>query len=181
MSPSTHGTFCCWPSSQACGAMRLRAFGGSTLTCLAGRCTSPGSKNGDPLDLPLSDFLVELLQARRTSTGKSPWVFPSKGKTGHLVETKKFTARVTERSGVAFTLHDLRRYFHYHRREPGHPALRTEAAVKPSAVGGRHGGIYREQHRAVAWAGGCCSGQNFAFSCTTLHGIGSSTNCGLII
>lgn len=71
----------------------------------------PKTKNGDPLDLPLSDFLVELLQARRETRRNSPWVFPSNGRTGHIVETKKFTSRVCEASGVKFTLHDLRRTF----------------------------------------------------------------------
>ena len=71
----------------------------------------PQTKNGDPLDLPLSETLVALLQERREATDGSPWVFPSTGRTGHLVETKKFTARVSERSGVVFTLHDLRRTF----------------------------------------------------------------------
>lgn len=71
----------------------------------------PRTKNGDPLDLPLSDYLVDLLQERRVKAGASPWVFPSTGRKGHIVETKKFTARVTERSGVKFTLHDLRRTF----------------------------------------------------------------------
>ena len=71
----------------------------------------PKTKNGDPLDLPLSDFLVGILRARKEEVGASPWVFPSNGRTGHLVETKKFTARVAERSGVPFTLHDLRRTF----------------------------------------------------------------------
>lgn len=71
----------------------------------------PKTKNGDPLDLPLSDFIVQLLDDRRHEAGASPWVFPSVGRKGHLVETKKFTARVTERSGVKFTLHDLRRTF----------------------------------------------------------------------
>jgi integrase len=63
------------------------------------------------LDLPLSTYLVELFQTRRVLAGKSSWVFPSNGKTGHIVETKKFTARVAERSGVKFTMHDLRRTF----------------------------------------------------------------------
>lgn len=71
----------------------------------------PRTKNGDPLDLPLSDFLVDLLQVRQEVCGGSPWVFPSNGRTGHIVETKKFTARVSEASGVQFTLHDLRRTF----------------------------------------------------------------------
>lgn len=71
----------------------------------------PKTKNGDPLDLPLTDFLVSLLHDRKAQCGRSPWVFPSSGRKGHIVETKKFTARVTERSGVSFTLHDLRRTF----------------------------------------------------------------------
>lgn len=71
----------------------------------------PKTKNGDPLDLPLSDYLVTLLRERRDQAGASPWVFPGTGRKGHIVETKKFTARVTERSGVKFTLHDLRRTF----------------------------------------------------------------------
>lgn len=71
----------------------------------------PKTKNGDPLDLPLSDYLVNLLRDRKAQSGWSPWVFPSSSKKGHIVETKKFTARVTERSGVSFTLHDLRRTF----------------------------------------------------------------------
>ena len=71
----------------------------------------PKTKNGDPLDLPLADFLVCLLHDRKAQSGRSPWVFPSSGRKGHIVETKKFTARVTERSGVSFTLHDLRRTF----------------------------------------------------------------------
>lgn len=71
----------------------------------------PKTKNGDPLDLPLSDFLVDLFSERQKATRNSPWVFPSCGRKGHIVETKKFTARVGERSGIEFTLHDLRRTF----------------------------------------------------------------------
>ncbi len=71
----------------------------------------PKTKNGDPLDLPLAGFIVEILIARQKDTRGSPWVFPGSGRTGHIVETKKFTARVTQRSGVEFTLHDLRRTF----------------------------------------------------------------------
>ncbi len=69
----------------------------------------PRTKNGDPLDLPLSDFLTNLLDARRARAGNNPWVFPSASRTGHITETKTFTRRVSARSGVVFTLHDLRR------------------------------------------------------------------------
>ncbi|WP_275791006.1 tyrosine-type recombinase/integrase [Pararhizobium gei] len=71
----------------------------------------PKTKNGDPLNLPLSKFLTDLLTARKDLAGNSPWVFPGPGKDGHLVETKKFLLRVSAGSGVSFTLHDLRRTF----------------------------------------------------------------------
>ena len=71
----------------------------------------PKTKNGDPLTLPMSKYLTDLLTSRRALVGSSPWVFPGPGKTGHLIETKKFLLRVNAGSGVSFTLHDLRRTF----------------------------------------------------------------------
>lgn len=71
----------------------------------------PTTKNGDPLHLPLSAFLAGLLAQRREANPNSPWVFPGPGRSGHLVETKKFLLRVSAGSGVSFTLHDLRRTF----------------------------------------------------------------------
>lgn len=71
----------------------------------------PTTKNGDPLELPLSDFLHALLVTRRDNDPEGEWVFPGRGETGHMVETKKFYARVTKTSGIRFTLHDLRRTF----------------------------------------------------------------------
>jgi integrase len=71
----------------------------------------PTTKNGDPLELPLSNFLHELLVRRRDDDPEGEWVFPGRGETGHMVETKKFYARVTKSSGIRFTLHDLRRTF----------------------------------------------------------------------
>jgi integrase len=73
--------------------------------------TVPTTKNGDPLELPLSDFLQELLVTRRDNDPEGEWVFPGRGETGHMVETKKFYARVAKSSGIRFTLHDLRRTF----------------------------------------------------------------------
>ncbi len=73
--------------------------------------TVPKTKNGDPLELPLSTFLFELLLARREADPDAAWVFPGPGQTGHIVETKRFYERVAKASGVSFTLHDLRRTF----------------------------------------------------------------------
>ena len=71
----------------------------------------PKTKNGDPLTLPLSTFLFDLLYERRKRSNGSPFVFPGPGKDGHLIETKKFLQRVSAGAGVSFTLHDLRRTF----------------------------------------------------------------------
>lgn len=71
----------------------------------------PRTKNGDPLELPLSEFLFNLFLSRRDTDPEAEWVFPGPGSTGHLVETKKFYARVAKECGITFTLHDLRRTF----------------------------------------------------------------------
>ena len=68
------------------------------------------TKNHQPHTLPLSDYLFELLTRRQQQAG-SEYVFPSTGKGGYIVEPRKQTAKVTEDSGVMFTIHDLRRTF----------------------------------------------------------------------
>ncbi|MEW8382869.1 MAG: tyrosine-type recombinase/integrase [Candidatus Thiodiazotropha taylori] len=67
------------------------------------------TKNREPLILPLSDFLTELLK-RREGLHESSYVFPG-GSGGRIIEPRKQLFKVTEWSGVAFTLHDLRRTF----------------------------------------------------------------------
>lgn len=62
--------------------------------------------------LPLSDFLFNLLAARKeNSQPDSIYVFPGGGKTGYNVEPRKVMMKIIELSGVTFTLHDLRRTF----------------------------------------------------------------------
>ena len=56
------------------------------------------------LELPLSDYLVEILQRRPSR----------KGKVFDLEEPKKFVKWVRDQSGVHFTVHDLRRSFITH-------------------------------------------------------------------
>lgn len=73
--------------------------------------TIPETKNGDPLTLPLSTFLFDLLQERRRRYGNYEYVFPGPGKHGYLAEPKKGVYKVIEASGVQFTCHDLRRTF----------------------------------------------------------------------
>ncbi|MGA7180900.1 MAG: integrase arm-type DNA-binding domain-containing protein [Thiobacillaceae bacterium] len=68
------------------------------------------TKNREPLTLPLSDFLAELLAARKVGSD-GEYVFPSEGRTGYLMEPRKQMHHVMVQSGVEFTLHDLRRTF----------------------------------------------------------------------
>lgn len=86
--------------------------------------TVPDTKNHDPHTLPLSDFLHDLLSRRREAHADlirdwgdqdvlaDRFVFPSQtSKSGYVNTVHKQMQKVTARSGVAFTLHDLRRTF----------------------------------------------------------------------
>jgi len=73
--------------------------------------TDEQTKNRQPHTLPLSDYLIELLRRRQGRSGKSPFVFPGPGESGHLVEPRPQMRRITAESGVSFILHDLRRTF----------------------------------------------------------------------
>src|SRR5262245_6804465 len=61
------------------------------------------------LDLPLSDFVHDLLVARRSLGGE--WVFPANSRSGHIEEPKFHFAQVAEASGIRVSCHDLRRTF----------------------------------------------------------------------
>jgi integrase len=68
------------------------------------------TRNQQVYVLPLSDFLFELLKKRKVLS-KSPYVFPSDSERGYLVEPRTAVKRISQLSGVSFTLHDLRRTF----------------------------------------------------------------------
>ena len=68
------------------------------------------TKNHQVHVLPLSDFLYELL-SKRYAVKDSPFVFSNDSQRGYLVEPRTAVKRVSDLSGVAFTLHDLRRTF----------------------------------------------------------------------
>lgn len=67
------------------------------------------TKNGKPLILPLSSFLSLLLSYRHKYYYENEYVFPGTGKSGHIVEPKRALAFVTEKTGIKFSCHDLRR------------------------------------------------------------------------
>ena len=75
---------------------------------MAGRMfTVTQTKNRQPHTLPLSDYLLELLQRREADGGE--YVFP--GESGPLAEPKRQIEKVTAASSVVFTAHTLRRTF----------------------------------------------------------------------
>jgi len=69
------------------------------------------TKNGDPLTIPMSEFVYELLARRRELVPGSLYVFPTSSGKGYLADPKKAIAAVSAASGVPFQLHDLRRTF----------------------------------------------------------------------
>ncbi len=81
-------------------------FGRRTWTIPAGQ-----TKNAAPLTIHLSDPTMEALQRRWAErVDGSAYVFPSRGKTGHIVEPKGAWKEILERAGITdLRLHDLRR------------------------------------------------------------------------
>lgn len=69
------------------------------------------TKNGDPLELPISNHLYKLLKRRFHERDASPYVFNAPNEYGQVKEPRKVLMRISEMSGVVFTLHDLRRTF----------------------------------------------------------------------
>jgi len=72
--------------------------------------TLTDTKNREPLTLPLTDFVFDLLQSRKAVTD-SEYVFAGDGKKGYLIEPRRQVQKVIQLSEVSFTLHDLRRTF----------------------------------------------------------------------
>ena len=72
--------------------------------------TITDTKNHEQHVLPLSDFLHNLLQERYKEAA-SELVFPGDGKLGYIIEPRKTIQKITQQTGIDFTLHDLRRTF----------------------------------------------------------------------
>jgi integrase len=72
--------------------------------------TISDTKNRNTHVLPLSNFLFDMLIARKAES-TTQFIFPGSGKTGYIVEPRKVMGKVISKSGINFTLHDLRRTF----------------------------------------------------------------------
>lgn len=70
----------------------------------------PETKNDDSLKVHLAAEAVAILQRREGERNGSEWVFPGRGRTGHIVEPKLAWDRIRERAGLPdVRIHDLRR------------------------------------------------------------------------
>ncbi len=72
--------------------------------------TVQDTKNHEDHALPLSDYLFELLEDRKERS-ESEYVFPGNEPDKPVVELRRQMRKVTDQSGIEFTLHDLRRTF----------------------------------------------------------------------
>ena len=74
------------------------------------RLPAARAKSGKKLDLPMSDFVHDLLVARR-AIGDAVWVFPANSRSGHIEEPKAHLQSVAKSCGIYVSVHDLRRSF----------------------------------------------------------------------
>lgn len=92
-------------------------------------------KKGRKLDLPMSSFVSEMLEARR-KLGKEAFVFPANSKSRHIEEPKFALRLIANASGIRVSCHDLRRsYITVARNTTGVSAAHAKALVA-HAVGG---------------------------------------------
>ncbi|MES9850921.1 MAG: integrase family protein [Candidatus Thiodiazotropha sp. L084R] len=70
------------------------------------------TKNGEDHLLPLPDYLHDLLAARyKQAEEDAVYVFPGEKDNPYLIEPRSVVKKITDLSGVPFTIHDLRRTF----------------------------------------------------------------------
>ncbi len=70
----------------------------------------PDPKNHNPVTFPLSSTAREMLEARPRIEGNN-YVFPARGKAGHIQDARFTMAEVSKAAGMHITPHDLRRTF----------------------------------------------------------------------
>ena len=70
----------------------------------------PDPKNANPVWLPLSKQARALLAAR-PRIGGNPHVFASRGRKGHVMDTRAPLERISKVAGLTLSAHDLRRTF----------------------------------------------------------------------
>lgn len=69
------------------------------------------TKNGDPLELPITDHVYSLLERRQSQRDGLGFVFNADNEHGVIREPKKIIEKIRDTTGIEFTLHDLRRTY----------------------------------------------------------------------
>ena len=84
----------------------------SDIDLVARTMTIPAArtKANRKLDLPLTDFVLELLTSRR-AIGRTEFIFHAASRSGHIEEPRTFLDAVAAACGVKVSVHDLRRTF----------------------------------------------------------------------
>lgn len=75
------------------------------------RLSAGETKARRKLDLPMTDFVLTLLKARRKIGNEKGFVFPADSKVGHIVEPKFPLNEVRAATGITISAHDLRRTY----------------------------------------------------------------------
>jgi integrase len=94
------------------GARRgnVQAMRWNELNLTEGNWRIPDTKSGHAVYVYLPPAVVETLLKRREADPRGVFVFPSRSKTGHLVEPKTAWRRLLKRAGIEnLRIHDLRR------------------------------------------------------------------------
>jgi integrase len=95
----------------------------------------PHSKGDVAYTVALAPEAVAVLKKRKRDFGKSEWVFPSFGKSGHLVDLKKPWKQLLVRAEITdFRQHDLRRSFGARAAAQGMPLLMIGKALGHQSV-----------------------------------------------
>ena len=74
------------------------------------RVKASATKSKRKLDLPMSSFVLALLEARR-KIGDTNWIFPAVSESGHISEPKYPLDLIRAETGIEVSVHDLRRTF----------------------------------------------------------------------
>lgn len=69
------------------------------------------TKNGEPLMLPMGKMLWHILNERYKRAEGTVYVFMNYDLTSHVIDKRDAREKVTEKCGITFTFHDLRRTF----------------------------------------------------------------------
>lgn len=69
------------------------------------------TKNGNPLYLPMTEYLFNLLSERHKLTGGKGWVFPGSKKGDRIHDVRAALTRIKDKTGVDTMPHDWRRTF----------------------------------------------------------------------